>query len=495
MKKLSELIKNLTYTNIIGNTDIEIHSIEQDSRKCNDSSLFVAIQGTKSDGHKYIQDVIKQGTKVIVYDDKSNNEDRIENVTFIKVDNSRLALAELAHAWYDFPTREMKVIGITGTNGKTTITFLIKSILDYLREKCAVIGTTGIYIGNQKLPATHTTPDTLQLCSYLSQMKTEGVKYVVMEVSSHALSQNRVSGIAFDIAAFTNLTHDHLDYHPTMEDYASAKKQLFQMLSTEGIAIVNGDDEYSEFMINDTNASGKIKVGRKGDNDILISDEKLNLDESKFKLKINSNEYLEINSGLLGRFNIDNAAMAVVICLQLGFDKNRIVYALKIGTGAPGRMQKIILNNKAIALVDYAHTPDALEKALKSCREAMNSAGLQNNKLICVFGCGGDRDKTKRPVMGKISSHFADFIIITDDNPRTEDSSKIIQEIYNGIDNGDKKKVIQISNRAEAIAYAYSNSRENDIILVAGKGHETYQIIGEIKHHFDDNEELMKFTD
>ena len=492
MKKLSEIIKNLTYTNIIGNTDIEINSIENDSRKCKDDSLFVAIKGTNSDGHKYIEDVIQQGTKVIVCEVTPTVNDN--STTFIEVSNSRLALAELAHAWYDFPTLDMKVIGITGTNGKTTITFLIKSILDSIDVKNSIIGTTGIYIGTQKLPATHTTPDSLQLCSYLSRMKAEGVKYVIMEVSSHALSQNRVSGISFDVAAFTNLTHDHLDYHPTMEDYASAKKQLFQMLSQNGIAVVNGDDEYSEFMIKDIQASKKIKVGRKKDNDIIISDERLNLDESEFNLKLNSNESLNIKAKLLGRFNIDNAAMAVAICLQLGFNKNAIAKSLKTATGAPGRMQKIILKNKAIALVDYAHTPDALEKALNSCRDAMLTAGFKDNRLICVFGCGGNRDKTKRPLMGKISSRLADFTIITDDNPRIEDSSKIIQDIYYGIENGEKKKIIQISNRSEAIKYAYSISEENDIILVAGKGHETYQIVGEVKYHFDDYEELMKFV-
>ncbi|OGU14456.1 MAG: hypothetical protein A2X63_04515, partial [Ignavibacteria bacterium GWA2_35_8] len=449
MKKLTELIKTLTYTNIIGYTDIDIFSIEQDSRECKAGSLFVAIRGTNSDGHKYIENVIRQGTKVIVCEEIPTINDK--NITFIMVDNSRLALAELAHTWYNFPTREMKVIGITGTNGKTTITFLIKSILDSIGEKAAIIGTTGIYIGNQKLPATHTTPGPLQLCSYLSQMKSEGVKYVVMEVSSHALSQNRVSGISFDVAAFTNLTHDHLDYHTTMEDYASAKKQLFQMLSPDGIAVVNGDDDYSEFILKDIKTSRKIKVGRKSGNDIIIADEKLNLDGSDFMLKINSNELMNIKTGLLGRFNIDNAAMAVAICLQLGFDKNAIIEILKTSAGAPGRMQKIILKNKAIAMVDYAHTPDALEKALNSCREALVSAGLKNNKLLCVFGCGGDRDKTKRPIMGKISSSLADFTILTDDNPRTEDSSKIIQDIYYGIENGEKMKVIQISNRAEAI--------------------------------------------
>ncbi|MBI5326121.1 MAG: UDP-N-acetylmuramoyl-L-alanyl-D-glutamate--2,6-diaminopimelate ligase [Ignavibacteriae bacterium] len=491
MKILSGLIKYLSYTNIIGNTDIEIKTIENDSRKCKEGSVFVAIRGTNSDGHKFINEVIKQGTKVIVCEEKPAVYDN--GTTFIEVSNSRLALAELAHAWFDFPTREMKVIGITGTNGKTTITFLIKSILDSSGKKAAIIGTTGIYIGNQKIPATHTTPDPLQLCSYLSQMKSEGVKYVVMEVSSHALAQKRVSGISYDIAAFTNLTHDHLDYHPTMEDYASAKKQLFQMISPTGIAVVNGDDEYSEFMIKDIKSS-IIKVGRNKENDIIISDEKLNLDESDFNLKINSNGTIKIKNQLLGRFNIDNAALAFAICLQLGFDKSAVIEALKTSSGAPGRMQKIILKNKAIALVDYAHTPDALEKALNSCREAMEIAGLKNNKLICVFGCGGDRDETKRPIMGKISSKLSDFAIITDDNPRTEDSSKIIQDIYNGIENGDRKKVVQISNRTEAISYAYSISAENDIILVAGKGHETYQIIGKDKYHFDDYEELMKFV-
>jgi UDP-N-acetylmuramoyl-L-alanyl-D-glutamate--2,6-diaminopimelate ligase len=492
MKSLIDLLEGLQYKKVTGLTDININSIEQDSRLCNEGSLFVAIRGGQFDGHNFIDDVISRGTKAVVCEKYEGADNLKDDVTFITVPDTRAALAIMAHNFFGNPTKDMKVIGVTGTNGKTTITFLLKSLLDSAGYSTGIIGTTGIFFGNETYPATHTTPDPLQLCGYFAKMKSAGVQTVVMEVSSHALHQHRINGIKFDAALFTNLTHDHLDYHKTMEDYALAKKILFDMLDSDGMAIVNGDDDYSEYMLKDTKAGNKIRIGRRSSNDIGIINESLHPDYSDFSLLINGEKY-DFRTGLIGRFNIDNAAIAAAVCIGMGIEIEKIISCLAKAHGATGRMQKIILNNRAVALVDYAHTPDALEKALKSCRDVMKSSGNANNKLICVFGCGGDRDKEKRPVMGRLSAKIADYVILTDDNPRTEDSAKIIQNIFYGIDKEDKQKVIQISSRAEAIAYACGIAKENDIILIAGKGHENYQIIGKERLHFNDAEELEMY--
>ncbi len=492
MRTLKELLGGLQYKLVCGSADINVDSIEQDSRLCNEGSLFVAIRGGQFDGHDFIDGVLSRGTKAVVCEKYEKQEGFKDGVTIITLPDTRTALAIMAHNFFDNPTKEMKVIGITGTNGKTTLTFLLRSLLESVGYSSGIIGTTGIYFGDESYPATHTTPDPLQLSCYFEKMKEAGVQAVAMEVSSHALHQHRIDGIKFDAAIFTNLTHDHLDYHKTMEDYASAKKNLFDMLGRDALAIVNGDVDYSDFMLKNCKAKKQIRIGRKSGNDIQIMDESLHPDYSDFSLLSEGKKY-NFRTGLIGRFNIENAAFAATTCLGMGIEIEKIISGLADARGAPGRMQKIILKNKAVALVDYAHTPDALEKALKACRDVMESSGNGNNRLICVFGCGGDRDKTKRPVMGRLSAKIADYTIITDDNPRTEDSAKIIHDIYFGIGKEDKQKVLQISNRAEAIAYACGLARENDILLVAGKGHEDYQVIGTVRHHFNDIEELEKY--
>lgn len=489
--ELTKLLGNLDCIEIKGNTDKKITSIQYDSRRCGRDSLFVALKGELTDGHIYIDRAIQKGANSIVCEELPDTFS--PEITYLKVANSRIALSQLSHAWYGFPSKDMTVIGVTGTNGKTTVTFLLKAIFESAGKKTGLIGTTGIYYNDKKITASHTTPESLVLCRILNDMKQAGVDTVITEVSSHALIQYRTRGINFDGAIFTNLTHEHLDYHKTFDEYASAKRILFESLHESGVAIVNIDSEYAKYMLAGTKAKNIITVGRKYGSTHIIRNENLALDSSCFELEnAETGELLLFKTPLTGRFNIENAAISAAAGLAFGIGRCAISNALSASAGAPGRMQRLNLKSGAIAIVDYAHTPDALAKALNACRDAMAASGNTKNKLLSVFGCGGDRDKTKRPVMGEISTEIADFTIITDDNPRTENPGKIIDDILEGV-NESKDKFKVIHGREKAIEYAAGIASENDIILVAGKGHEDYQIVGTVKHHFDDAEVLRRF--
>lgn len=481
MRHLIELIENVNINNVIGDFDLQIESIEYDSRKCKKNSLFVAVEGTFDDGHKFIDSAIEKGSNVIVC--RVLPSALKENVTYLQVDNTRRTLAEIAQFWFDYPSKSIDVIGVTGTNGKTTLTFLLNDIFKAAGKKTAILGTTGIYFDENKIEATHTTPESLELYEIFNELRSSEIDTVFMEVSSHALSQGRASGINFKGALFTNLSHEHLDYHNTMEEYAAAKKILFNYLTDDSIALVNADSEYAEYMLNEIEPKAKKTVGR-FNSDYVISNESISLTHNKFELN-----GIEIITPLIGRFNIENAAMSAAFALECGIDSNTVVKALSKSKGAPGRMERIPLRNGAVGIVDYAHTPDALEKALTACKDVLTQSD-QFGKLISVFGCGGDRDRTKRPIMGNISSNIADYSIVTDDNPRTEDPSIIAEEIIMGIK---KDNFELIHGRREAINKAFNISNKNDLILIAGKGHEKYQIIGTTKHHFDDVEEISKF--
>jgi len=490
--KLSFLLEALESPKIFGNTNIEINGIAYDSRKCDKDFLFIAMRGANFDGHNFIKAAIKTGAKAILCEEIPKDTGG-GNITYISIDNTRKALADLSHKFFNYPSTKLKVIGITGTNGKTTTTYLLKSILNEAGERTVIIGTTGIMINDRLIPPTHTTPESLELCALFDKMLQNDVTTVIMEVSSHALVQERVSGIEFDTAIFTNLSPDHLDYHADMFEYATAKKKLFEMLPPSANAIIFDNSEFSEYVARDCKAN-TLFVGRNKNNNVRLINEELTLGKSKFTLDYDINDtgrQIEIKTKLSGSFNIENAALAATYGLITGIDKGIIKKALSVANGAPGRMQPVILKNGALGLIDYAHTPDALEKALTACRGILNE-DKQNGNLICVFGCGGDRDKTKRPIMGGIAAKIADFTIITSDNPRSEDPDKIIEEIYGGIALELKHKVVNITNRAEAIAYAVSFSRANDILLISGKGHEQYQIIGNERIHFNDAEEINK---
>jgi UDP-N-acetylmuramoyl-L-alanyl-D-glutamate--2,6-diaminopimelate ligase len=490
---LKDLIQNVEVTEVIGSDSIDVIGIAYDSRKIGSDWMFVAMKGSMADGHDFIGKAIENGAKSILCEQVP--EGFYENITWIVTNDSRKALAKISHNFYDNPTRKMRIIGITGTNGKTTTTYLMKSIFEEAGDKCGLIGTTGIIIGDEFIPATHTTPESLELCAYFDLMLKKGVKTVLMEVSSHALDQHRVDNVDFNTVLFTNLTPDHLDYHKDMLDYATAKKKLFDMLAPEANGLLFNLSDFTDYFVQDTKASTYL-MGRFDNPDFLIGDEKIGLGNSEFRMSIPIKLKLapiKIKTKLSGRFNIDNAALAAGAALIDGIDPKIVIKALADAAGAPGRMQTVSLSNGALALVDYAHTPDALEKALIACREVLEHAG-SDGRLIVVFGCGGDRDRTKRPVMGSIASNQADLAIITSDNPRTEDPNDIIQEVYAGIDDKNRGNVMIIPDRAEAIDYAVEISKKNDLILVAGKGHENYQIIGKEKHHFDDTEQLMRFS-
>lgn len=487
---LNEIIQKIDVLEIIGNTNIPISQVAYNSKYVKDDSLFVAIKGNTVDGHSFIENAILAGAKAIVCESLPN--ELSNEITYIRTSDSRKTLAQISNIWYDFPSKDLKIIGVTGTNGKTTVTFLIKGILSKFGKKVGIIGTTGIYVDDEKIPATHTTPESLELFELLSYFKKKKVEYVVMEVSSHSLVQSRVECINFQGAIFTNLTHDHLDYHKTMENYALAKQRLFNSLDENSFAIINGDDDYKNLIIQNCKSKNIIEFGRNHNRNFKIVDENISLQSNKFKILIDNNlqKVLDINSNLIGKFNIDNIVSAIISCYQLGFNLNKIIQYAQNLQAAPGRMEKIMLPNSSIGIVDYAHTPDALLKALNTISEIKKETN-QDSKLITVFGCGGDRDKAKRPIMGKIAAELSDIVIVTSDNPRTESPEIIIDEIINGIPLLHKNKVIAVTDRAQAIKEAYKISKENDILLVAGKGHEEVQIIGNQKIHFSDKEELQ----
>lgn len=491
MKELKELLKDINIKEVYGDTNKDIHSVSYDSRKVENGSLFVALRGASADGHSFIKAAIFRGASVVLCEQAPDCTTEEPNATFIVVNDSRSALAKIAHAFYDEPSKKLNVIGITGTNGKTTTTYLIKSILETAGHKAGIIGTTGAFFGSESIDIPNTTPESLEIAKLFDSMLKSGVDFAVMEVSSHALCTARVDSVNFSAAGFTNLTHEHLDYHKSIDNYASAKKQLFERLSSDGLAFVNSDDMYGEYFLSNISAINKFRVGRGDNADYIISDEILGLAESSFKLLIKGDYELNMKTSLSGRFNIDNAALSAAICHSFGISNESIIKGLLSASGAPGRMQKVMLKSGSLGLVDYAHTPDALEKALTAAKGLIEESG--SGKLICVFGCGGDRDKTKRPEMGRIASSIADYTIITSDNPRTEKADKIIEQIYAGIPKNYKSKAMCVTNRSEAIRCAAQLSHNGDIVVVAGKGHEKYQLIGASRHHFDDVEELGKY--
>lgn len=482
LSQLLEHIQVIQYNNV----HVTVTGITYDSRKVEHGFIYVARKGSNADGHDYIQKAIQNGASCIVCERLP--EDVEQTIAVVQVRDAAKALAELSHALLDFPTKKLKVVGVTGTNGKTTCTYVLKQIAECLGKKVGMIGTTGNYSNGRFIETTFTTPEAPELCALFNEMIHDGVEYVFMEVSSHALAQHRVWGIEFAAAMFTNLTQDHLDFHNSMDEYAKAKKMLFDMLPQASIAILNSDDTYTTLMMRDTKAN-VLTVGRSNNPTVSILKELAGTVESRFELDLGDST-VEITTPLIGKFNIDNVAECVVMSWQLFNTKDKIADCVRQAQGAPGRMGRIALTNGAVGIVDYSHTPDALEKALTTCKELLQNSG--QGKLICVFGCGGDRDKTKRPLMGRIAAELADVVIVTNDNPRTENPQSIIDDIIAGIDS-DTHSIIIEPDRAKAIQIAVGQSSAGDILLVAGKGHENYQIIGTDKFHFDDFEQLQKY--
>jgi len=490
MLLLHDLIASLGNAEITGLSDVAIQRVVADSRVVRPQDLFVAVRGTVIDGHDKIAEAVERGATVVVGDRHIAEVDfghhhshRSIEVTYVRVPNSRTAHACLLRTTRPEIRQALaaiRFIGVTGTNGKTTVATVLEQCLQQLGEPVGFIGTTGYRFGGREVDATHTTPDVERLYELIVQAKDLGVRTMVMEVSSHALDQDRVDGLPFAVAAFTNLTRDHLDYHQTMEDYASAKQRLFNGLAPTSIAVLCGDDPWATFMKRDCPAERIVLVGRQPENTSRISNEEAALDGSRYTL-----EGLPLETRLVGAFNVLNTALCAAILRELGYDPSAIQQAITAAPGAAGRMQQIRLPNGALAVVDYAHTPDALENALSTLRPLL--AGT-SGRLQVVMGCGGERDRGKRPIMGEIAARGADQVWITSDNPRREDPAAIIDEILTGIPEqiAGSEAVRVIEDRREAIVAACLSAAPSDIVLIAGKGHENYQIIGVERHPFSD---------
>jgi UDP-N-acetylmuramoyl-L-alanyl-D-glutamate--2,6-diaminopimelate ligase len=471
--KLNELLKGLKYELLQDGGDYEVNKLEYDSRKVSDHDAFVCIKGYQTDGHKYAASAAEKGAKVIICQEEV---EMLGGVTYVRVHDTRKALAVAASNFYGNPKEKLKLIGVTGTNGKTTSTFMIKSILEAAGFKTAIIGTIANYIGSRKLEASRTTPESLELHKLFSEMAEEGVQYCVMEVSSHSLYLDRVYGIEFNQGIFTNLTQDHLDFHETFENYYRAKLLLFQNSRN---SVINLDSEYGVRLLGDI--GGRITTySAEKDADVSGRELKLHSRGVTFTLEYKG-ETREININIPGKYNVENALCSAAACLSEGISIDDVKLGLEEMLCVPGRCEIV---NQGFSLgfdiiVDYAHTPDGLENILRTARE------FTKGRLITVFGCGGDRDRTKRPVMGKIGTDLSDIAIITSDNPRTEDPEAIIRDVLAGIV---KDNYIVVENRRDAIKKGIEIAKQGDVIVIAGKGHEDYQILKTGKIHFDERE-------
>jgi len=484
MKNLNNISNNLTITKVYGETDMLINEIQFNSRLIKENDLFIAQNGVQVNGHKYINSAIENGAKVIVFDDGKFNDFK-SDITYLQVKNSNKALAILASNYYDNPSEKLDLIGITGTNGKTTIATLLYNLFKRAGFKVGLLSTVVIQIDNEQIEATHTTPDSLTINKLLAQMVDKGLDYCFMEVSSHGIHQSRTAGLHFKGGVFTNLTHDHLDYHKTFAAYRDIKKQFFDELPKDAFALVNIDDKNGAVMLQNTKAK-KLTYALK-----TTADYKVRIIENQLSgllLQINNTE---VWSKLIGSFNAYNLAAIYGVAMELDLDRVEALRFISELNSVSGRFQYIISDNGITAIVDYAHTPDALKNVL----ETINDIKINGNKVITVVGCGGDRDKTKRPKMGYIATQLSDHAIFTSDNPRSEDPDVIISAMEEGVSEQNNDKYLSITNRKQAIKTACKLAEKGDILLIAGKGHETYQIIKGEKTDFDDYkivQELLK---
>jgi UDP-N-acetylmuramoyl-L-alanyl-D-glutamate--2,6-diaminopimelate ligase len=476
--QLKILASSIPVRQIIGTLDRAVESIAYDSRRVQKNGLFVALRGEKTDGHQFIEQAIERGASVIV----TEREEKQPRVTDLVVDDTRTAMADLAAAFYGWPATKLKMAAVTGTNGKTTTTFLIKHICEKAGLRCGLIGTVRYEIGERVLPATRTTPESLDLQELLAQMTNAGCRAAAMEVSSHALALERTRGLEWDVAVFTNLTQDHLDFHGTMENYFESKAKLFTQLARQEkkqkpVAVVNIDDRYGEQLLGkiDKNIS-VVTFGMSARADFRASNYRMEFGGTSYQLDARGKSYL-VRVPLIGRFNVANSLAALAAANALGLSLRETVLSLGKSPQVPGRLEAVPAKRQFQVFVDYAHTPDALLNVLKTLRE------LQPRQLIVVFGCGGDRDRQKRPLMGEVVDRHADFAIITSDNPRKEDPDAIIAEVEKGFHGKNYEK---IADRTAAIKRAIELAHPRDIVLIAGKGHENYQEFADNTVPFDD---------
>ena len=474
MKQISELFIDDNF-NIVGNSSIVPTGIKIDSRNILKGDLFFAVKGFESDGHKYIDQAIQNGAVAICCDRLPLNIN--PDITYIAVPNTRVVLPVVSSIYFGHPADKLIKIGITGTNGKTSTAFFIQSMLKNLNQNCGLIGTIFYDDGKEQLKAMHTTPESFKIYNLFHRMLKNDCRYVVMEVSSHALSLNRVAGIKFERAIFTNFSRDHLDFHKDMDDYFRAKKHLFDQ-HLNGAAILNCDDE----LICNIKTDLRYTFGYKEGSDLRVISSKCSLNGTIFSFEFN-NEIFEVDTNILGKYNINNILAAMATLFSLGYNLPDVIKSVKKLIPVPGRMEKYILDDKVV-IIDYAHTSGALENLLRTCRELM-----ENSDIICVFGCGGDRDKLKRPLMAQAVEKYSDKIIITSDNPRTEEPQSIIDDALEGIMN--KNLVITEVDRKKAILKSFEIANTGDLIIIAGKGHEDYQEINKERIHFSDSEIIV----
>jgi UDP-N-acetylmuramoyl-L-alanyl-D-glutamate--2,6-diaminopimelate ligase len=478
---LKDILYKVSIEAVKGSTEASVNKIEFDSRKIELNNVFVAIRGSVSNGHDFIDKALNQGASVIVCD---TFPDRIVNgVTYIQVKDTNLALAFMAANFFKNPSRNLKLVGITGTNGKTTIASLLYQLFKKAGYKVGLLSTVKILVHETEYPATHTTPDSLTINYFLQEMNHAGIEFCFMEVSSHGIHQKRTEALHFAGGVFTNLSHDHLDYHSSFAEYRDVKKAFFDFLPKDAFALTNGDDKNGSLMLQNTNAR-KLTYALKS-----YADYKATILENQLSgllLKINGSE---VWVKLIGTFNAYNLLAIYGTAIELGMENLEVLRLMSELESVSGRFQFIVSDDNITAIVDYAHTPDALENVLGT----INDIRTKNEQLITIVGCGGDRDKTKRPIMAHIASSLSNKVILTSDNPRTEDPSVILTEMEKGVEPQNQRKTLTIADRKQAIKTACQLASPHDIILIAGKGHETYQEIKGVRHHFDDMEIVKEF--
>lgn len=478
--KVAALIKDIKVLSISGNTDVDVQALAIDSRKAAKGSLFFAQKGTQVDGHSYIPQVIAAGAVAIICEQLPENP--VADVCYIVVENTAAVIGIVAATFYLHPSKNMRVIGVTGTNGKTTVATLLFKLFTQLGYKCGLVSTVQNHIGEEIVPATHTTPDQVSLQHLFRQMNDAGCEYVFMEVSSHAVHQHRIAGIDFDGGIFTNITHDHLDYHNTFDEYIRVKKLFFDSLKAGAFALTNLDDKRGAVMLQNTNADKKSYSLRSP------SDFKGKVLENDLDGLLMNVDKQEVHFRLSGLFNAYNLLAVYGAAVLSGEDKLQILAALSNIQGAPGRFESYrSAKERILGIVDYAHTPDALLNVLATIKQFGG-----DRQIITVVGCGGDRDRTKRPVMAQVACEHSDKVILTSDNPRSEEPDAILNDMESGLSFAHKRKTLRIADRKEAIKTACSLAQPDDVLLIAGKGHENYQEIKGVKHHFDDKEILLE---
>ena len=478
--KLQKILQGIEVLALTGAADREITGVTADSRQCGAGSLFIAVRGVAVDGHAFIARAVEAGACAVVCEDDSAAAG-LPGVTFVRVADTRRALALAADNWYGHPSGKLNLVGITGTNGKTTTVTLLFNLFRSLGWSCGLLSTIANYIDDERFPATHTTPDPMALNALLAKMVEHGCNYCFMEVSSHAIDQERIAGLEFKVGIFSNLTHDHLDYHKTFIAYRDCKKRFFDNLPKEAFALTNIDDRNGEVMVQNTRAQVRTYACKR------MADFRCKIVEESLEGMLVNIDGTQLWTRFIGAHNAYNLLAVYSTALLLGAKREEVLVKMSALGPVAGRLDFVRGVGDRTGVVDYSHTPDALENALKTLRDT-----CRDRVLVCVFGCGGDRDRTKRPEMGVIAAKYADKVVVTSDNPRHEDPEEIIREIKAGMDIQARAKSLFITDRREAIRTALMTAPEGAVILVAGKGHEDYQIIGDVKTHFDDKEVLAE---